>query len=103
MKRLALVAGALALLAAGACAHDWYDPWCCNGKDCVPIPDGTVHPSRGGYRVKLCPGDHPGITGDCLFQTVRHSETRPSQDGRYHACIFPTNTLRCLYAPLGGV
>lgn len=103
MIHRSFLAGALALLAAGACAHEWYDAWCCNDRDCAPVPDGAVRAVKGGYRYRLCPGDHPGVTGECLSGFLRHSEARPSEDGRFHVCIYPSNTVRCVYVPIGGV
>ena len=70
-------------------AHEFYSPYCCSGKDCAPAkvsvnPDGSV-------------------TATNQFGTARFSpkQFKPSQDGRYHACIHPALGPRCLYVPAG--
>lgn len=80
-----------------------YDSWCCNGTringDCEPIPAESVRVVPGGYQITLRPGDHHLVTTEHTF-TKAQAETRPSTDGQYHACLYPTeNTLRCFYAP----
>ena len=40
--RIALVLSILALAALPLFAHSWYDPACCGGQDCAPIPSITV-------------------------------------------------------------
>lgn len=91
-----------------ASAHDapsgmTYSAWCCNGNehtgDCSPIPETTVRIVAGGYEITLAPGDHRKVTKVHVFQKAQ-TEARPSSDGQYHACLYPTeNTLRCFFAP----
>jgi len=71
-------------------AHDWYSPYCCSGKDCAPA---KVHINRDG-----------SVTARNQYGIGRFfpKDFKPSQDGRYHACIHPTLGPRCLYVP-GGV
>lgn len=102
MKRRSFLAGALALAATSPRAHQWYDPFCCNGKDCRRAPEGSVRAVRGGYAVALDPGQHPMVTVP-LRVVVPYAEAKPSGDGDYHICVFPADTLRCLYVPPGGV
>lgn len=100
-----ILAVCLALIASTAVAmgHSFYDPWCCSGKDCAPIPQESVKVSRRGYTVTICPGDHPLVTESCINKHFGFDEARPSEDGAYHACIYPAGEIRCLYAPQGGV
>lgn len=100
------------LLASGAYAHESvagmpYNTWCCNGNgqsgDCQEIPDSAVRTIPGGYQITLGEGDHRLVTRSHIF-TKKQSETRWSTDGRYHACLYPTeDELRCFYAPPPGV
>jgi hypothetical protein len=101
-----------ALLASGAYAHQAvsgmpYNTWCCNGNgqngDCQEIPDSAVRTIPGGYQITLQVGDHRLVTRSHIF-TKTQAETRWSTDGRYHACLYPTeDELRCFYAPPPGV
>src|SRR6056297_2426685 len=50
---------ALILVATAALAHEWYDPWCCNDRDCAPISQEHVSITEDGYLVTLEKGDHP--------------------------------------------
>lgn len=102
LSRRSLLTGGALLCASPALGHSWYDPFCCNGKDCAPVADGAVRAVRGGWRVRLMPGDHPMVTRP-LDVTIPHAEARPSEDGAFHVCVFPADTLRCLYVPQGGV
>lgn len=102
MRCLALLA---MLLPSVALAHtsptgQVFDRWCCNGKDCQAIPTESVTINAAGeYEIRLRPGDHPMVTKVHVF-TKAISETRPSSDGLFYACLWPTeDTLRCLYAP----
>lgn len=101
-SRRDFLAGAATLLATPAFAHSWYDPFCCNGNDCQPAPEGSVRAGKGGYTVTLPLGSHPMITAD-FRAVVPYRDSKPSGDNEYHICIFPKDTLRCLYVPSGGV
>lgn len=84
-----------------------YDTWCCNGNnhtgDCQPIPNSSVRVIPGGYEITLSRGDHHMVTKTHVF-TKTQTETRPSTDGQYHACLYPNeDSLRCFYAPPPGV
>lgn len=94
------------LLAAGAkpvFAHEWFDPWCCNGRDCQPIPDAAVQITPKGYVITLHPQDHPALKGEKAPHTyfVPYDKARVSLDPeqRFFACIYPDpSSMRCLYA-----
>lgn len=110
-KRGLAVLGVAIAFASMADAHHApsgmaYDPWCCNGDgntgDCAPIPSRDVRITREGYLIRLQPGDHPGVHVSHVFLQA-FSAARISSDGRYHACLFPTEyQLRCFYAPPQG-
>lgn len=102
-SRFAALLG-LALLTGTAAAHQApsgmeYDPWCCSGKDCAPIPARDVRTAPEGFVVTLQPGDHPMVTEPQRF-VVPYGQEKPSTDGGYHICLYPTqDALRCFYAP----
>jgi hypothetical protein len=109
MKPFASVAVAtIFLTAAPAFAHDapmgWqYDRSCCNGTahngDCQRIPHSAVKAEQGGWRITLKPGEHRLVTRPHTW-TKGYDQTRQSQDGDFHACLWPDeDTLRCLYVP----
>ncbi len=83
-----------------------YDPWCCNGDantgDCQKIPSSSVRPIDGGYGITLRPGDHRKVTKPHSY-SITQDKVRPSIDGNFHACLFPTEeNLRCFFAPPPG-
>jgi hypothetical protein len=52
-----------------------------------------------GWVVTLDVGDHFLIKARTTW-TIPYGEERPSTDGEFHACLWPTAaTLHCLYAP----
>lgn len=103
LTRRSILTGGAILFASPALPHSWYDPWCCNAKDCAPIPASAVRVTPGGFAVTLQPGEHPMVTEGVFRAFVRHRDARPSEDGEYHACIYPADTMRCFYAAQGGV
>lgn len=105
---LAIAAAALFLAwAQHARAHDFYDPWCCNDKDCQPIAADSVKVTRQGYVVSLREGQHIGLKpgAGSMSYLIPFKDARPSPDGKFHACIMPwqVEVMRCFYAPVGGV
>jgi hypothetical protein len=79
-----------------------YDPICCNARDCAQINSEAVEITAEGYRVTLHAGEHPMVTSS-VVHVVAWDKVRVSQDGEYHACLFPgQNTMRCFYAPPPG-
>lgn len=73
-----------------AFAHSWYDPWCCNDQDCKKLAPEEVTIKEDGFHYK-----HWVIPFDS-------EQVRISQDWSYHACEYPTGTIRCFYVPPGG-
>lgn len=103
MNRRHFLAALVSATASPALGHSDgdqpYDPWCCNMKDCAPIPASAVSPGPNGWRVTLRPGDHPLVRNQ-VSHLVPYGTERRAVDGRYHACLFPTEqTLRCIYIP----
>lgn len=76
-----------------AWAHDWYDPACCSGKDCEPLPPEAVQDVPGGWHVH-----YMSKTGFLVDSFVPTGKERHSQDGRFHGCASQVRFL-CLYVP----
>lgn len=91
---------ALALFAGYALPHAWYEWECCSGIDCQEIADETVTARPGGFAVTLMPGDHKMVTSAPVSGWFTFRDVRPSQDGRYHACVV-AGVIKCLYIPQG--
>ena len=100
MTRLAIL---MAMLTGPAIAHEWYDPWCCNAKDCAPVPASSVQSAPGGYLLTLDPGAHPLVLTRIEAFVSYDDATRfkRSQDDRWHVCIYPRGVVRCVYQPEG--
>jgi hypothetical protein len=82
-----------------ALAHSWYDPVCCSGRDCAPVPFDSVEVTVDGYRVTLHPGDHLMVRSS-VVHLVAYGDVLESQDDSFHACLFPDqHVMRCFYAP----
>ena len=95
-----LVALAMLLAPSVSFAHSWYDPACCAGQDCKPVPvtDLKKHPDG---RWEYLP----------LHQYFNPDQERPSGDANYHVCIgvtrpeefggmaAPIYIPRCIYVP----
>ena len=91
-------------LASPAAAHDWYDPACCDGKDCQPVRPDRVTATPTGWRIQINPGDHV-LSNRPVDMIVPYDSPRirPSLDGDYHVCISPMmNSLYCVYVPPQG-
>lgn len=71
---------------------DWYDPSCCNQRDCRPVKDEDIEfdTLNGGIVARHKP------TGS-VFTRDRF---RQSQDERYHVCIW-NGTPLCFYDRTG--
>jgi len=89
--RCLLAALALGCLSIPALSHSWYDPWCCNDRDCHPVDKELVTARPDGYHVQG------------YDRVVPYSEARPSGDADFHICEIPTGHIRCFYAPPDGV
>ena len=67
----------------------WYDPDCCNMKDCAPVV--TITPVPGGLLM---------TRKDGLSSVVEpHDVRRPSKDMRWHICINSAKKRICVYEP----
>ena len=83
-----------AALAEPALAHSFYELECCSGRDCKPVSDDEVRPTKEGWLVKT--------TGEIIKYNswpVKHSP-----DGRFHRCaglgnFGPEGRTQCLYVP----
>jgi hypothetical protein len=102
VQKLFLLAGlAIAAFPAAAFAHNapdgWaYDPRCCGGHDCHPIPADEVRVTPDGYLVTIPASD----TAAALRRLFHYHEVLESGDGQYHACIIPgSGEFRCFYVP----
>ena len=102
MRGLALIVGALALLAAalvsyparphGAAGWIQANPkttYCCGEHDCAPLPVGAVKQEGHGWRLTT--------TGEFFPEGDPH--LHPSIDERFWRCHKPDGTTRCLFRP----
>ena len=95
---LVIVGFTLAARAHQAPSGWQYDAYCCSNLDCAPIAAANVRTSPEGYVVTLGKGDHPLKTETTTF-TIPYAEAKPSPDGDYHACLWPTEfQVHCFYA-----
>lgn len=67
-----------------ASSHEWYDKWCCDGKDCGPV-EKEPPSTKGGYLIN--------------GQIFPFDKVRASKDNRWHVCIWG-GKVRCVYAPM---
>lgn len=80
-------------------AHSFYSSFCCSSSDCAPIPRTAVEITPDGYKITLHAGEHPMVTST-VVHIVPFTDTLVSEDGEYHACLYPTqNVMRCMYVP----
>lgn len=69
-------------------AHDWYDPKCCGGQDCHPVPcDQLSEDSKGNW--------HWGP------YTFYKNAIEPSKDSKCHVCIHGGYNPICVYIQQG--
>lgn len=94
MKIASAIAVAALLLCGEAYSHSWYDPICCSGRDCEPLPDGAVTMVQGGYHVK-----YTGKMGFNVDVVVPYEKAKASKDEKYHGCATAERFL-CLYVPM---
>lgn len=96
---------ALVLWTRTILAHDWYEGFCCDDRDCRPARSGEVVERGGGYWVQ---SSQQHFKYD---DTARVRYLAP--DGQYHVCQYMTSggdfgtgtpvlVTRCLYVPPGG-
>jgi hypothetical protein len=79
----------------GIPAPHWYEPACCNQKDCEPLPFNAVTMVNQGYRVR-----YRGSLGFLVDVLVPWEKARPSQDGQHHGCASQVRFF-CFYAATG--
>lgn len=92
LAALAVVAAIASGIISTARAHDFYDQWCCTGKDCAPALSGEVTWTPQGWAVSRT---HETIP----FDDKRIRYTPPGQP-QFHICQVPhISTIRCLYVP----
>ena len=93
---IAAVAVVIFVTAGGvAHPHEFYDPSCCDDRDCRPqITEMVVGETPDGYHV------------EALKQTIPYDDARIrfSPDNRFHLCLYSLGTghglaVRCLYVP----
>lgn len=73
---------------------DWYDPSCCNRKDCKPV-NNDADIEFGGDGI-----DNVWVIYKPTGNTFYKYQFKKSQDERYHVCINPAAGLNgslCFY------
>lgn len=88
-------------------AHEFYDPWCCNGNDCKPYY-GEVQTTPKGYYLPEFDTLIPYKAADGTSGYAEDKGTRykvPDDAAQYHICVMPwePTKVRCFYAKPGGV
>ncbi len=72
-------------------AHDWYDPQCCGGQDCHPVPcEELVEQGNGDWKWNVYTFDKNKVTS--------------SHDSKCHVCVHSTGIGKvplCAYIQLG--
>jgi hypothetical protein len=77
---------AISLLASTpVLAHSWYDPECCDGRECRVYVNDVERLRDGSYRL----GNG---------QVVPAAKVKVSQDEKYHLCRWD-GAIHCFYAP----
>lgn len=79
-------------------AHEWYDPYCCNDKDCktVEAHGAKIEFADKGYLIEY--------RGYETLVPYGSSKVKPSQDTNIHLCIIQGDIqqdigIRCIYIP----
>lgn len=94
------VLAVLVFFVATARAHEaptgWsFDPACCGGNDCKPVPTSEITVTAEGYKI--------ATTGEVIpFQSTK---VRVSPDGMPYRCSvggLPTGHTYCIYVSKGG-
>lgn len=98
----------LFLFSSYAFAHSWYDPECCNDKDCVPVEKiEKIAGVNGDYWYFI---RTPGVINKLFPVRVTREDiqnkSRFSQDQKYHICgdFYELNDkeeyhVKCIYVP----
>jgi len=92
----------IVLLTTTAGAHSWYDPDCCDERDCTPVINIEHFPGYQMWYTKLF---DPIRIGNKEFNGDFFS-VRASQDSKYHICATEwidsgrlVTRIRCVYLP----
>lgn len=90
--QIALVAFSVSLQAilAPVYAHEFYSQYCCDEKDCKPVPCDSLVETADGVEYIL----------NGTKYTAPKSNVYPSEDSRCHFCIFG-GVGRCAYVQQG--
>lgn len=100
--------GLLVAQSTRALSHDHYEPWCCNGKDCVPY-HGKVEETPKGYYLPeydtLVPYKSADGTSGKYADEAGTRYKVPNDGAQYSICVMPwePTKVRCFYAKPGGV
>jgi len=70
----------IAVLISILLIHGWYDPDCCGGKDCHPVPCEEIHNDGQGNFLW-----HRGPNDDVFFLK---NKMKVSQDDGCHVCVL---------------
>jgi hypothetical protein len=82
----------MVVLAAWLFVHSFYDEYCCNNKDCHPVPCGEITTV-------------PGIGWKWQDLVFGKNTLRSSPDGNCHVCVidkspyYEFKSPRCVYLP----
>lgn len=106
LKRLLFVS-VLTITPLAVAAHSFYDPWCCNMRDCKPY-HGRVEETPKGYYLPEFGQVIPYKDAHGISRYAPEAGTRynvPDGEAQYHICFLPgePNKIRCFYAKKGGV
>lgn len=85
-------------------AHDFYDAYCCGGRDCAPVSSSDITWTPRGWYVPAGTSitTHQGqVLRTREGAYVPERDVRSSEDGDVHLCIVDGNP-RCLYIGAGG-
>lgn len=77
----------------GITVPDWYDPECCNLKDCRPVEDETIDFSNNAFGPILV------YTKENIKLDFPKSRWRNSKDEHYHVC-YRGDVVYCAYLPV---
>lgn len=93
-------------LAAQVLAHEFYDAWCCNGRDCMAY-EGKVEVTAKGYYIPEFDQLIPFKDASGVNKYAEEAGTRyevPDSGPKYAMCRLPyENKIRCFYAKPSGV
>lgn len=95
----AFIALLLMSIVQQACAHEWYPPWCCSGKDCAPVLEWRIDSEKDGVWATT---EHGTVF---IPRWWLNDRAKPSKDGDNHVCFYEfegQNVPRCVFVALNG-